>query len=113
MRQTAKERTVVLSKHDHTSNISHEFLELFTFMVYPAMLAPSQDSAGASARSPLPSKKPRPTLRPHTAPAVVKAREAALPKRETRPPEFASLLVDAFSSGKTSATQVLWLCRQT
>ena len=50
------------------------------------------------------AKRPRPVLRPHTAPAVVRARESASKKPPVKP--FGELLIDDFSLGKAGASKV-------
>lgn len=55
-----------------------------------------------------PSKRPRPTLRPHSAPHVVRARETASSSRgAAKPAEFGELLLTDFSTGKSSAAKVV------
>lgn len=51
-------------------------------------------------------KRPRPTLRPHTAPHVVKARESASSRAAPKPKDLGKLLLEQFSTGATSAVKV-------
>lgn len=52
-------------------------------------------------------KRPRPTLRPHTAPDVVKARETASTSwRDRKPADLGDMLLEDFSTGKSSASKV-------
>lgn len=69
-----------------------------------------QDDASTSDQCPQPALKiPRVVLRPHTAPHVVAARERAeSSKPPVKPAELSDLLIDDFSTGKASATKVLW-----
>ena len=67
-------------------------------------LALSKDQADADAAREVPSKRPRPVLRPHTGPDVVLAREKAKPKPVHR--DFGESLVDEFASGSSSACRV-------
>ena len=50
------------------------------------------------------AKRPRPSLRPHTAPEVVRARESASKKPPAKP--FGELLIEDFSLGKAAASKV-------
>ena len=73
-------------------------------------LALAKDPADAdTARGEVPSKRPRPVLRPHTGPDVVLAREKAKPKPLRR--DFGESLVDEFASGSSSACRVAWHCQ--
>ena len=50
------------------------------------------------------AKRPRPVLRPHTAPEVVRARESASKKPPVKP--LGELLIEDFSLGKAAASKV-------
>ena len=66
-----------------------------------------QDHASTSDQPAL--KIPRVVLRPHTAPHVVAARERAESRKPpVKPTELSDLLIDDFSTGKASASKVLW-----
>lgn len=62
--------------------------------------SPAEAAAG---RQP---KYPRPTLRPHTAPAVVIARESVASKKTAKQTDFGESLIEDFSLGKSSASKV-------
>ena len=68
-------------------------------------LAPVQEPASADLSLEPPLKRPRPTLRPHTAPHVVKARESASSRAAPKPKDLGKLLLEQFSTGATSAVK--------
>ena len=66
---------------------------------------PLEDSGNSSsAQGSTPSSRPRPRLRPYTAPCVVAAREGANPKkRPLDAAEYGELLIDEFATGSSGA----------
>ena len=86
---------------------THNYKEPIT--TWPSPLVPSVNLAQEGAFDGDPNlhraaKRPRPTLRPHTAPEVVRARESASKKPPVKP--FGELLIEDFSLGKAAASKV-------